>query len=268
MALGCASKLAPPAGGAATPSEHHPDLAGDPPNCADRPPTTAPPLESVLEPRLQATLEERPGVLHVVIERAAIELEARNSLTGENYTGSRLTALLGCRCAEWDPEFAQITDAALPFDHLAVQLSSEPFCGGGSYSDAHLRVYVLDGAVDELARSIRAEGTAAIAELVPAELPVTRYQHEDGTWVEEQLYDAAPDPRWRSETPPEWTKVEFAYPRFYGDYGGTALIDVYLRAFGDVTVAVAVLHAGPLVLYFDEEKVDPIADLLRSVRRR
>lgn len=237
-----------------------------PPQCRDEVPAVAPQAAAA-----HVTLEARSGVLRVAIEPAAIELEVPLPLTGEHYSGARLEALRGCRCGEWDPEFAQVVDAALPFDRLALQIGSEPFCGGDAFSDAHIRVYVLDGAVDELGRSIAAGGAAAIAGLAPGNPPSIRHRGPDGRWVEEVLDAGGPDPRdprWIGEVPAEWTKVELSYPRYYHDYGGTAQIDVFLRRFGDATIAIAVMHTGSLVHYGDDVKIDHVAAILRSVRRR
>lgn len=202
---------------------------------------------------LNATTHRLPdGSARLEVHPLGLRLVVPPSLTEVVYVGPALADVRECTDKEWDPEFNEITNGVLPFERLVAHFAEEPFCGGGSYADPHVRVYLLDEDVDTAFAKMVERAPAAVFD-VTARGP-------------ERNPDS--DPTSRPRIPKGWRTLGFGYPRFYGDYGAFAQIDMLLRRMGSVTVAVVVWSTMPLAWDSDEGREDPIADLLSSVAVR
>ena len=223
-----------------------------------RPPKTpstpaAPPPSPLISPLratrtrpLLATIREGPRGDALFLDPPGLHVTLGAAESGRSYVGDALEHVRSCN-DEWDREFALVANAALPFDRLVAHVGSEPFCGGVSYFDLHVRAYVLDEPVAIVARAVERAGKAEVARLD----------------AERGAPPAALVPR------PEvagFSRVAFSYERFYGDYGATAHVDAYLRAFDAGTVALVFFYTVDPAYVADGTRVDPILDVLTSAR--
>ncbi len=121
------------------------------------------------------------------------------------------TALAGVKDAdqnEWDPEFARVCNAALPFDRCAAHVGGEGWgAQGHSFGDIQLRVYdFLDS---------------------PSNL-------------EERIVKGAPrgarEAEIKRESDGVWSRVLVCYKRRFYDYGATAYVDFRIHLFGSRTL--------------------------------
>jgi hypothetical protein len=136
---------------------------------------------------------------------------------------------------EWDTEYAAVANAALPFDRCAAHVGSEGWGRAGtSFGDLQVRAYVVPDPADKVAAGVSKAGLAAAA----------RY-----------------DKRARAEggRAGDWHRATVRYDVWYGDYGGTAVVDVYARPAGAGTAVFVFMHAEAL------DHADTIADILKSV---
>ena len=65
---------------------------------------------------------------------------------------------------------------------------------------------------------------------------------------------------------PGFAHVGLSYARWYGDYGGTAHLDAFVRGAGDQAFVLLVMWVRSPVYEADGVRIDPIADIVRSVR--
>lgn len=199
---------------------------------------------------LAAKVESVGRVERVTVTPVGIVFEVPNSEAGVSYTGAKLAALRECD-QEWDREFAEVANAALPFERLVVHIGSEPFCGGVSFADMHVRAYVLDARPEAVARAIEERG-GAVARRLTSEV---------------RLRDSFRQAPWKPRVEfPGFTHVGLSYPRWYDDYGGTAHVDAFVRGVGDQTFALLFMWTKSRVYEADGVRVDPIADTVLSVR--
>jgi hypothetical protein len=173
---------------------------------------------------------------------------------GELYEGARLAKLRGCG-GEWDKEFAEVVDAALPFDDLIAHVGSEPMCKGAVFDDIHVRAYVVPRPIAEVTTKIKRDTgpkTAAFA----AEKPKGR-----------RLGGEETDPKWKPrKSYPGYAHIGIAYSRFYGDYGGTAHVDFFAKAFGDKTLVMVIMSTRSPVEEVDGKRIDPFEQIMTSVK--
>jgi hypothetical protein len=125
-------------------------------------------------------------------------------------------------CAEWSREFALVRGATMP---------EERWVFGAHAGGDELGVYVLAEPVASAASQIAAAGGAEVTRIRrDSARGAPRSPEIDGSVVKDVVG--------------AFTRVRFAYERWYCDYGGVAYVDVYLRAVGDVTVALFETYRG------------------------
>jgi hypothetical protein len=106
---------------------------------------------------------------------------------------------------EWDTEYGDVVNSALPFEHCAAHAGGEGWGREGvSFGDLQLRAYVTDLNSAEILRRISG----------PA------FDTAKGYSSQAQL---------SSGQEGEWQRVVIQYDLFYGDYGGTANIEFYIK---------------------------------------
>jgi hypothetical protein len=133
---------------------------------------------------------------------------------------------------EWDSEYAQVTNAVLPFEMCAVHAGGEGWgFGGVSFDDLQLRVYVGNWVLADLKHRIATDGL-------------------------NQANRVAKHARSSSAIHDSWQLDAISCEVFYGDYGGTAHVDFYSRVHEGKTVVFVFMYAL--------EHVDDIDQILGS----
>jgi hypothetical protein len=109
---------------------------------------------------------------------------------------------------EWDTEYGDVVNSALPFEHCAVHAGGEGWGREGvSFGDLQLRTYVTDLSSAEILGRISG----------PAFATAKRYSSQAQLTTGQEG---------------EWERVVIQYDLFYGDYGGRANIEFYIRPVG------------------------------------
>jgi hypothetical protein len=140
---------------------------------------------------------------------------------------------------EWDTEYAEVVNAVLPFEHCAAHVGGEDWGAEGvSFGDLQLRVYVTELTTGEISHRVSQEGWKA-AQKIAAE--------EGGM--------AGSEAHLTNSTVGEWQRAQLEYPLWYGDSGGVAPIEFYVRE----------LFGERLVLVFMGWNEDERDSIIRSV---
>ena len=144
---------------------------------------------------------------------------------------------------EWDSEYATVVNAALPFEDCAAHIGGEGWGRDGvSFGDLQMRAYVTTLATADIIGRIRTRSMKA-AETIA--------ERQDGLAAESH---AAIE----TLTDTDWQHARIQYPLWYGDYGGTARIDFFVKNFDDYRLVMVFM--GPDA----DHELQPI---LASVRR-
>jgi hypothetical protein len=138
---------------------------------------------------------------------------------------------------EWDTEYGQVVNAALPFEDCAAHVGGEGWgLQGDSFGDLQMRGYLSDRSKQQLEKQISEGGFAAARALpnAPSErqLDALFPRHSDAPPTIERSKAGA------------WDKVVITYLLWYGDYGGTAHVEFYLRSVNGHTAVLVFMHAG------------------------
>lgn len=132
---------------------------------------------------------------------------------------------------EWDTEYAQVVNAALPFEYCAIHAGGDGWGKqGSSFADVQMRVYDTPFTNENVLNGIRG-GAFNAAKRISSKSEIVEARD------------------------PEWQSAEVNYFLWYGDYGGTARVRFYLHPVGSHTI-VFVFMGG------DEKEV---RDILNSV---
>ena len=122
---------------------------------------------------------------------------------------------------DWDTEYGLICNAALPFARCCAHVGDE---GWGkeavSYADVQVRVYVLGKGLDDFGRDIAEKVAGKVKEITKAPAKI--------------VIDKAA----------LWKRWDFAYDRWYGDYGATAHVDIRAREFVKQTVVFVFMYTN------------------------
>jgi hypothetical protein len=122
---------------------------------------------------------------------------------------------------EWDTEVGLVCNAALPFSRCCAHVGEEGWGKDGvSYGDLQVRVYVLDRNLDDVGRDIAEKAAAKVKEIMKAPAKIVT-----------------------DKTAP-WKRWDFAYDRFYGDYGATAHVDIRAQEFDHHTVVFVFMYTN------------------------
>jgi hypothetical protein len=106
---------------------------------------------------------------------------------------------------EWDSEYGDVVNRALPFEYCAAHVGGEGWGREGvSFADLQLRAYVTDLSSEEILRRISGPAFATAKKL--------------STQVQTDVGEEGP-----------WRRAVIRYSLFYGDYGGIANVEFYLR---------------------------------------
>ena len=114
---------------------------------------------------------------------------------------------------EWDSEYGEVVNSALPFEDCAAHVGGEGWGKEGvSFGDLQLRAYVTDLSSGEIVKRISgpAFGTAKkVSSDISGEPAQINFSQEG-----------------------QWQTAVVQYGLFYGDYGGTANVEFYIRPAG------------------------------------
>ncbi len=114
---------------------------------------------------------------------------------------------------EWDSEYGEVVNSALPFEHCAAHVAGEGWGREGvSFGDLQLRAYVADLSSTEILKRISGPAFSAAKE------------------VSSEVFEKPAHVSFRQEG--EWQTAVIQYGLFYGDYGGRANIEFYIRPVG------------------------------------
>jgi len=115
---------------------------------------------------------------------------------------------------EWDSEYGDIVNSALPFEYCAAHVGGEGWGREGvSFGDLQVRAYITDLSSAEILKRISgpAFGTAKhVSSQTLKDPPVQVSSGQEG----------------------EWQRAVLQYNLFYGDYGGRANIEFYIKQVG------------------------------------
>jgi hypothetical protein len=129
---------------------------------------------------------------------------------------------------EWDSEYGSVVNAALPFDECAVHVGGEGWGWSSvSFGDLQVRAYIATRPIDQILAAITTDGFRT----------AQRIAERQGGW-------AGTKPSLSTSTYGKWQRVEITYPLWYGDYGGSAPINFYIRDIGQYRLALVFMGWG------------------------
>lgn len=130
---------------------------------------------------------------------------------------------------EWDSEYGSVVNAALPFDECAVHVGGEGWgWSGASFGDLQVRAYIATRPTDQILAAITTSGFTTAQRTA---------ERQDG-WA------AGNKASLSTSTYGKWQHVEITYPLWYGDYGGSAPINFYIRDIGQYRLALVFMGWG------------------------
>ena len=121
---------------------------------------------------------------------------------------------------EWDSEYAQVTNAVLPFENCAAHLGGEGWdLNGVSFGDLQMRAYAGNWNLANVRERVAQQGL-------------------------NQARKVGKEAQFSSDARGDWQRDSISYNVFYGDYGGKAQIDFYSRATNGKTVTLVFMYAS------------------------
>jgi hypothetical protein len=166
-------------------------------------------------------------------------------------TEEELAAVKTGEMADWDPEYAIVVNAVLPFERCALHAGGEGWGREGvSYADLQMRVYVLDEVPEKVEAKVAAVGVQAVRTLFTPRRVIQRGRGGRPIDYRPELPENPDQPPKNMKVPVErsdqdgWRRVALSYDLHYGDYGATASVDFRLRRMSDRTVAVVFMHTN------------------------
>ncbi|HKA06546.1 MAG TPA: hypothetical protein VKD71_04760, partial [Gemmataceae bacterium] len=136
---------------------------------------------------------------------------------------------------EWDKEYAEVVNAVLPFSKCAVHAGGEGWGRHGvSYADLQMRAYVVVMTPEQVQEKLSKDGVARASKF-SKDVSVAQSRHGD------------------------WRRGTVSYSLWYRDYGGTAKVDVYARAFGKQAAVLVFMHTDHKI-----SDTDSVQEILKS----
>lgn len=116
---------------------------------------------------------------------------------------------------EWDSEYGEVVNSAMPFEDCAVHVGGEGWGRSGvSFGDLQVRAYISELRTYQILSAISVRGFKTAQ-------GIAKRQHNgdnNASLSTSQNY--------------KWQHIEISYPLWYGDYGGTARINFYVKDIG------------------------------------
>lgn len=130
---------------------------------------------------------------------------------------------------EWDSEYGSVVNASLPFEHCAAHVGGEGWGWQGvSFGDLQVRAYVTSLSAEDVLLRVKMQGFRAAENIA---------EGQDG-------FAAGGKALFSASTEQGWQQATIAYPLWYGDYGGTAPIDFYVRNAGRYRLGLVFMGRG------------------------
>jgi hypothetical protein len=121
--------------------------------------------------------------------------------------------------SEWDTEYCRVANAVLPFRTCVVHAGGEGWGRDAvSYGDVQMRAYIPECGPQQIAQRMANDGRCEALRL-SKNVSVARSVFEN------------------------WQRVTVSYSLWYGDYGGTANVDLFARKCGTKTVAFVFMYS-------------------------
>jgi hypothetical protein len=115
---------------------------------------------------------------------------------------------------EWDSEYASVVNTSLPFEDCAAHVGGEGWGWQGvSFADLQVRTYVTNLSQVEVVARIKSQGFETAQRIA---------ERQSGL-------EAGGKALLSASTEQRWQHIKISYPLWYGDYGGTAPVDFYVR---------------------------------------
>jgi formylmethanofuran dehydrogenase subunit E len=122
---------------------------------------------------------------------------------------------------EWDTEYGLVCNATFPFDRCCAHVGEEGWGRDAvSFADLQVRVYVLDKKLDDVGREIAGKAAAKVKDVTKASAKVT------------------------TDNADPWKRWDFAYDRWYEDYGATAHVDFRAKQFDNPTLVFVFMYTN------------------------
>ena len=138
---------------------------------------------------------------------------------------------------EWDKPFSQIVNSIFPIERCAAHVGSEGWGADAvAFSDVQMRAYVVASSVTEIEATIKKSGMATASKF-----------SRKVTLGDSRLA--------------QWRISNLSYELWYGDYGGTAHIDVYTRMYGKQTIALVFMYTD-----YPSDQRDKITQIVQSFK--
>jgi len=151
--------------------------------------------------------------------------------------------------ADWDPEYAIVVNAVLPFERCAIHAGAEGWGRRGvSYGDLQMRVYVLDQVPEKTEAKVISVGVQAVRTLFTPRRVAWRARGGPVTDRPPKLPKNPDQPPRDMKMPvtrssqDQWRQVAVSYDLDYGDYGAKASVDFRIRRMRGRTVAVVFMY--------------------------
>jgi hypothetical protein len=128
---------------------------------------------------------------------------------------------------EWDSEYSSVVNASLPFEHCAAHVGDDGWGGA--------RWIICSFAGTSLCHSLSADDVLLMVK--------TQSFGVAQSIAAEQGYPAELT-RFSTSTEQGWQKATITYPLWYGDYGGTASIDFYVKNVGHYRLVLVFMGPG------------------------
>lgn len=164
-------------------------------------------------------------------------------------TEEELAAIKTGDDADWDPEYAIVVSAVLPFERCAIHAGAEGWGRRGvAYSDLQMRVYVLDEAPEKIEAKVTSEGVQAVRTLFTPRRVAWRARGGPVTDLPPKLPKNPDQPQKDMKIPVTrstqdgWRQVALSYDLGYGDYGAKATVDFRVRRMRGRTVAAVFMY--------------------------
>lgn len=164
-------------------------------------------------------------------------------------TEEELAAIKTGDDADWDPEYAIVVNAVLPFERCAIHAGAEGWGKRGvAYSDLQMRVYILDEAPEKTEAKVVSEGVQAVRTLFTPRRVAWRARGGPVTDRPPKLPKNPDQPPRDMKIPVTrssqdgWRQVAVSYDLDYGDYGAKASVDLRVRRMRGRTVAVVFMY--------------------------
>jgi len=143
---------------------------------------------------------------------------------------------------EWDSEYGFVVDASLPFDDCAAHVGGEGWGWQGvSFGDLQVRAYVTSLSAEDVLLRVKTQSFSVAQSIA---------ERQNG-------FAAGAKAGFSTSTEQGRQQAMITYPLWYGDYGGTAPIDFYVRNAGRYRLVLVFMGRGG-----ENEK----ASLLNSVK--